>query len=87
MKCCRLYVTAVVFITSFLFVTGKGHAQTSGPLFDEISRLDSLQFDAFNTRNLDQLMGTLIKTLNSIRTTPVCETTTKLSRRLAGCLN
>jgi hypothetical protein len=63
MKCCRLYVTAVVFTTFFLFVAGNGHAQTSGPLFDEISRLDSLQFGAFNTRNLDQLMGYFDKDL------------------------
>lgn len=57
MKFCRFCVTAAVFTASLLFAAGRAHAQTSGPLFDEISRLNSIQFAAFNARNLDQLMG------------------------------
>jgi len=30
---------------------------TSGPLFNEIARLDSIQFAAFNARDLNKLMG------------------------------
>lgn len=44
-------------------MTHRAMAQTSGPLFDEIARQDSLQFAAFNNRDLDGLMGFFDPTL------------------------
>ena len=51
------YRVGLLIVLSGLFSATKSHAQTSGPLFDEIAKLDSAQFAAFNNRNLDQLMS------------------------------
>jgi hypothetical protein len=48
---------ATLFISASLFTGNRAAAQASGPLYDEIAHLDSLQFGAFNSRNLDQLMS------------------------------
>jgi ketosteroid isomerase-like protein len=57
MKTINKHLTAMLLVTTALFTSNYAAAQTSGPLFNEISHLDSLQFDAFNTRNLDKLMN------------------------------
>ena len=49
--------TVIFLLTAALFTANHTQAQTSGPLFDEIAHQDSLQFDAFNSRNLDKLMN------------------------------
>jgi len=36
---------------------GRIYKPTSGPLFQEVARLDSIQFAAFNARDLNKLMG------------------------------
>ena len=46
----------MLLFTASIFVARQAAAQTYGPLFNEIAHLDSLQFGAFNARNLDQLM-------------------------------
>jgi len=51
------FFAAALLITAGLFTGNRAAAQTSGPLFNEIAHEDSLQFDAFNSRNLDQLMN------------------------------
>ena len=51
------YRLAVLLILAGLFSASSSRAQTSGALFDEIAHLDSAQFAAFNSRNLDQLMS------------------------------
>jgi len=56
MKTNHKYFAAALLISIGLFTTNRAAAQTSGPLFNEIARLDSLQFAAFNARRLDQLM-------------------------------
>jgi ketosteroid isomerase-like protein len=48
---------AALLITGALFTANRTVAQTAGPLFNEISHLDSLQFAAFNSQNLDKLMN------------------------------
>jgi len=58
MKTINKYFAAALFLmTAALFTGNRATAQTSGPLFNEVARLDSLQFGAFNARNLDQLMN------------------------------
>jgi hypothetical protein len=57
MKTIHKYFAAVLLMTAALFTGNHAAAQTSGPLFNEIARQDSLQFAAFNARNLDQLMN------------------------------
>jgi ketosteroid isomerase-like protein len=57
MKTLHKIFAVVILITTALFTGNRAAAQTSGPLFNEIARLDSLQFDAFNSRNLDKLMS------------------------------
>jgi len=57
MKTINKYFAAALLITAALFTGNRAAAQTSGPLFNEISQVDSLQFSAFNARNLDQLMN------------------------------
>jgi hypothetical protein len=57
MKTINKLFTAALLITTGLFTANSATAQTSGPLFNEIAHTDSLQFDAFNSRNLDKLMN------------------------------
>jgi ketosteroid isomerase-like protein len=57
MKTINKYIAAALLITTALFTGNRAAAQTSGPLFNEIAHLDSLQFGAFNARNLDTLMN------------------------------
>ncbi len=57
MKTNNKYVAAALLIAAALFTGNHAAAQTSGPLYNEIAHLDSLQFGAFNARNLDQLMN------------------------------
>lgn len=51
------FLAAALLITAGFFTGNRAAAQTSGLLFDEITHMDSLQFGAFNARNLDQLMN------------------------------
>jgi hypothetical protein len=53
--------TLIIFATSLL--GNIAAAQTSGSLYNEIVHMDSLQFGAFNARNLDQLMQYFDRTL------------------------
>jgi ketosteroid isomerase-like protein len=55
MKNWKNYLT-VMIVGASLIAGNHATAQTSGPLFNQIAHLDSLQFDAFNTRDLDHLM-------------------------------
>jgi hypothetical protein len=57
MKTINKYFAAAFLITAALCTGNRATAQTSGPLFNEIARVDSLQFGAFNARSLDQLMN------------------------------
>jgi ketosteroid isomerase-like protein len=57
MKAINTFATTVLLVTAAIFTNNCAKAQTSGPLFNEIARQDSLQFDAFNSRNLDKLMN------------------------------
>jgi hypothetical protein len=52
----RNHYFVVMIVLTALIAGNRAAAQTSGPLYNEIAQLDSLQFDAFNTRNLDHLM-------------------------------
>ena len=63
MKTTNKYFAAALLITAALFTANHATAQKSGPLFNEIAHLDSLQFGAFNARNLDQLMNYFDNTL------------------------
>ncbi|MES2277307.1 MAG: nuclear transport factor 2 family protein [Bacteroidota bacterium] len=56
MKLKPIYLVAFLLMTAS-FAGNKAVAQTSGPLFNEIAHKDSLQFSAFNARDLDQLMN------------------------------
>ncbi|MDB4923546.1 nuclear transport factor 2 family protein [Mucilaginibacter sp.] len=56
MKLKQTYLAAIAILLAASFAGSKAAAQTSGPLFNEIAHLDSLQFGAFNARNLNQLM-------------------------------
>ena len=56
MKSNRIF-TAVLLLSAALFTGIRAAVQTSGSLFIEIAHQDSLQFDAFNSRNLDKLMN------------------------------
>lgn len=56
MKTINKFFTVLLLITGATFTVNRAAAQTSGPLFNEIAQQDSLQFDAFNSRNLDKLM-------------------------------
>lgn len=62
MKTINKFFTALL-ITAGFFTSNRATAQTSGPLFNEIAHQDSLQFDAFNSRNLDKLMNYFDNTL------------------------
>jgi len=57
MKLKPIYFPAILLMIAASFAGNKAAAQTSGPLFNEIAHQDSLQFGAFNSRNLDQLMN------------------------------
>src|SRR5579862_128731 len=57
MKTMHRYFVTSVFIAIAIACSNRVVAQTSGTLFDEIAMLDSLQFGAFNSRNLDLLMN------------------------------
>jgi ketosteroid isomerase-like protein len=57
MKTINKCFAAALLITTALFTSNLAAAQTSGPLFSEIAHLDSLQFNAFNARDLDRLMN------------------------------
>lgn len=57
MKTINKFWATSLLITAVLFTGNYASAQTSGPLFNEIAHLDSVQFEAFNTRNLDKLMN------------------------------
>ena len=57
MKTINKFFAALILVATILFIGTRAEAQTSGPLFNEIANLDSLQFKAFNTRNLNQLMN------------------------------
>jgi hypothetical protein len=52
-----IVVAALLGISSFAFKSGSNQTDTptSGPLYNEIARLDSLMFDAFNVRNINLL--------------------------------
>ncbi len=63
MKTLNKLITTVLLITASIFTVNCASAQTSGPLFNEIAQQDSLQFDAFNSRNLDKLMNYFDSTL------------------------
>jgi ketosteroid isomerase-like protein len=52
-----------MIVLTALIAGNRAAAQTSGSLYNEIAQLDSLQFDAFNTRNLDHLMNYFDKSL------------------------
>jgi hypothetical protein len=57
MKMQHRYFATAFLIVAAIVSSNNIKAQTSGPLFDEIAHLDSLQFAAFNARNLGQLMN------------------------------
>ena len=57
MKTIKIFFVAGVLFASIVLTGSCVEAQTSGPLFNEISSQDSLEFEAFNTRNLDKLMN------------------------------
>jgi hypothetical protein len=57
MKTRNNYFAAIALLTATLIAANSAKAQTNGPLYNEIAELDSLQFGAFNARNLDQLMN------------------------------
>jgi hypothetical protein len=58
MKTINKYFATALFLTAAtFFISNRASAQTSGPLFDEISHADSLQFSAFNARDLNALMN------------------------------
>jgi hypothetical protein len=57
MKTRMNYFAVMIVLTAMLISGNHAAAQTSGPLYNEIAKIDSLQFAAFNTRNLDQLMN------------------------------
>jgi hypothetical protein len=63
MKTLHKILSAALLVGSFLSITDLADAQTSGALYNEIARQDSLQFSAFNARNLDQLMAFFDTTL------------------------
>jgi ketosteroid isomerase-like protein len=50
------YFAIIIVLTVALIAGNRAAAQTSGLLYNEIEQQDSLQFDAFNARNLDHLM-------------------------------
>lgn len=56
MKSHNTYFYVIVLLTVTFITSNQVAAQTSGPLYNEIAHMDSLQFYAFNSRNLDQLM-------------------------------
>jgi hypothetical protein len=56
MKTLKNYFAVIILLNATLIAGNRAVAQTSGPLYNEIAQVDSLQFDAFNTRNLDHLM-------------------------------
>jgi len=56
MKINQNYFAAILIMITASFLANKAVAQTSGSLYYEIEHMDSLQFGAFNARNLDQLM-------------------------------
>jgi hypothetical protein len=51
----KYLLMALIMVTSSL-LSFETLAQTSGTLYDEIIHMDSVQFQAFNLRNLDALM-------------------------------
>ena len=53
----KCFATALLLMSATFFTFNRAEAQTAGPLFNEIAHLDSLQFSAFNARNLDQMMN------------------------------
>jgi ketosteroid isomerase-like protein len=57
MRTIHKYFAAVLLVNAALFTGNYAAAQTSGPLFHEIAHLDSIQFAAFNARDLAQLMN------------------------------
>ena len=56
MKLSTYPFAAASLLSGALLISPDASAQISGPLYQEIAQLDSLQFGAFNARNLDQLM-------------------------------
>ena len=56
MKTTKNLIATAIIVTA-LFTVSRATAQTSGSLFNEIAHQDSLQFNAFNNRNLDILMN------------------------------
>jgi len=63
MKTINKFFTTILLIAAATLGGNSAVAQTSGPLFNEIAQQDSLQFDAFNSRNLDKLMNYFDSTL------------------------
>jgi ketosteroid isomerase-like protein len=57
MKTRNNYFIVALIMTAALISGHRAAAQTSGLLYNEIAQLDSLQFGAFNTQNLDGLMN------------------------------
>jgi hypothetical protein len=53
----RINYFAVILVLTATLIGNSAAAQTSGPLYNEIAQLDSLQFAAFNARDLDHLMN------------------------------
>jgi uncharacterized protein DUF4440 len=51
----RATAILILTITSFQFAAAKTDP-TSGALYNEIAHMDSVLFDAFNSRNLDKMM-------------------------------
>jgi hypothetical protein len=56
MKTNQNYFWVMLIMLSASLLSNKAAAQTSGSLYEEIAHMDSLQFSAFNARNLNQLM-------------------------------
>ena len=57
MKLKPSYLAVILIAIIASFAGNKVVAQTSGSLYNEIAHQDSLQFGAFNARNLEQLMN------------------------------
>jgi hypothetical protein len=55
MKANYKYFAIFLLATVAVSNSTRASAQTTGPLYNEISYMDSLQFGAFNARNIDKL--------------------------------
>ncbi len=57
MKTINKFFATTLSVATILFAGITAEAQTSGALFNEIAHQDSLQFRAFNNRNVNELMN------------------------------